>query len=80
MFDPTGMARATGVQFAARASAIDPLQHWGKIHGDAILQNRMDYEHTAPELVRQLARLNDLLERLLVVQERGRPETDDGHA
>ena len=38
------------------------------------------YEHTAPELVRQLARLNDLLERLLVVQERGRPETDGGHA
>ena len=28
------------------------------------------YEHTMPELVRQITRLNDLLERLVVVQER----------
>ncbi len=31
---------------------------------------RQFYEHTVPELVRQLERLNRLLERLVVVQER----------
>ena len=36
------------------------------------------YEHTAPELVRQLARLNELLERLVAAQERQRREKDDG--
>ncbi len=64
MFDPTGMARATGVQFAARASAIDPLEHRKEVHGHAILQDRMGHrfcEHTPPELVRQLKRLNELI-------------------
>ena len=37
------------------------------------------YEHTAPELVRQLTRLNELLERLVAVQEPKR-EKDDGDA
>ncbi len=34
------------------------------------------YEGTAPELVKQLARLNELLERLVAAQERR--EKDDG--
>ncbi len=33
------------------------------------------YEHTVPELVRQLARLNELLERLIAAQ---KPENGDG--
>ena len=37
------------------------------------------YEHTAPELVRQLERLNDLLERLVAAQER-QQEKDDADA
>ena len=35
------------------------------------------YEHTVPELVRQLARLNELLERLIAAQ---KPEKGDGDA
>ncbi len=35
------------------------------------------YEHTMPELVRQLAKLNELLERLVAAQE---PEKDDADA
>ena len=35
------------------------------------------YEHTAPELVRQLARLNELLERLVATQERPRKNDVD---
>ncbi len=31
---------------------------------------RQFYEHTMPELVRQLERLNELLERLVAAQER----------
>ncbi len=38
------------------------------------------YEHTAPEQVRPLARLNDLLERLIAVQEPRRREDDDADA
>ncbi len=38
------------------------------------------YEHTAPQLVRQLERLNDLLERLVVIQERERQEKRDADA
>ncbi len=35
------------------------------------------YEHTVPELVRQLARLNDLVERLVAAQEgREKPNAD----
>ncbi len=36
------------------------------------------YEHTMPELVRQLERLNELLERLVAAQERR--EKDDANA
>ncbi len=36
------------------------------------------YEHTVPELVRQLERLNDLLERLVTAQEPR--EKDDADA
>ena len=36
------------------------------------------YEGTAPELVKQLTRLNELLERLVAAQER--QEKDDGNA
>ena len=35
------------------------------------------YEHTMPELVRQLERLNELLEQLVLAQERQRQERDD---
>ncbi len=38
------------------------------------------YEHTMPELVRQLERLNELLERLVAAQERQRQERDDADA
>ncbi len=38
------------------------------------------YEHSVPELVRQLERLNELLERLLAVQERQQREKYDGDA
>ena len=38
------------------------------------------YEHSVPELVRQLQRLNELLERLIAVQEPRRREDDDGDA
>ena len=38
------------------------------------------YEHTVPELVRQLKRMNELLERLIAVQEPRRREGDDGDA
>ena len=37
------------------------------------------YEHTVPELVRQITRLNELLERLVAAQEQ-RQENDDGDA
>ena len=71
MFDPTGMAQATTVQFAARASTIDPLQHWEKIHGDAILQNP-----DGPVFVQPLqlptpssfSRRSRLLERLVAIR------------
>lgn len=35
------------------------------------------YEHTLPELVRQLTRLNDLLERLVAKAERPQDERED---
>ena len=38
------------------------------------------YEHTMPELVRQLERLNELLERLLMAQERKQGTKDDADA
>ena len=36
------------------------------------------YEHTAPELVRQITKLNELLERFVAAQERR--EKDDANA
>ena len=47
-----------------------------------VFQTRMGhtfYEHTVPELVRQLARLNELLERLIAVQEPRRREDDNAN-
>ena len=41
---------------------------------------RQFYEGTVPELVKQLARLNDLLERLVAVQERPQVGDDDADA
>ena len=38
------------------------------------------YEHTVPELVRQLARLNELLERMVATQDRQQREKDDANA
>ncbi len=38
------------------------------------------YEHTVPELVRQLARLNELLERLVAAQEQRPRDKDDANA
>ncbi len=38
------------------------------------------YEHTVPELVRQLERLNELLERLVAAQERRPRYKDDANA
>ncbi len=38
------------------------------------------YEHTVPELVRQLARLNELLERLVASQEQRPRDKDDANA
>ena len=38
------------------------------------------YEHSVPELVRQLERLNELLERLVAAQERQQRGKDDGNA
>ncbi len=38
------------------------------------------YERTAPELVRQLERLNELLERLVAIRERDRRENGDADA
>jgi len=38
------------------------------------------YEHTVPELVRQMERLNDLLERLVVIEEREDQRSDDANA
>ena len=35
------------------------------------------YENTMPELVRQLARLNELLDRLMAAQERRQRDKDD---
>jgi len=46
--------------------------------GPALFQTPMGkrfYEHTMPELVRQISRLNDVLERLLEAQPPGRPTT-----
>ena len=34
------------------------------------------YEHTVPELVRQLTRLNELLERLVTAQEQRQEKSD----
>ena len=41
---------------------------------------RQFYEGTVPELVKQLARLNELLERLLVAQEWKQGTKDDADA
>ncbi len=38
------------------------------------------YEHTVPELVRQLERLNELLDRLVAAQERQPRNPDDADA
>ena len=38
------------------------------------------YEHMAPELVRQLERPNELLERLVAIREHERREKDDADA
>ncbi len=38
------------------------------------------YEHTVPELVRQIERLNELLERLVATQERQPLYPDDANA
>ncbi len=38
------------------------------------------YEHTMPELVRQLERLNELLDRLVAAQERQPRNPDDANA
>ena len=38
------------------------------------------YEHTVPELVRQLERLNELLERLVAAQELQPRNPDDANA
>ncbi len=38
------------------------------------------YEHTVPELVRQIERLNELLERLVAAQERQPRNPDDANA
>ncbi len=38
------------------------------------------YEHTVPELVRQLERLNELLDRLVAAQERQQQDKDDANA
>ncbi len=38
------------------------------------------YEHSVPELVWQLERVNELLERLIAVQEPRRREDDDANA
>ena len=35
------------------------------------------YEHTMPELVRQLERLNELLDRLVAAQEQQQRDKDD---
>ncbi len=46
-------------------------------------KTRMGYrffEHTAPELVRQLERLNVLLEQLVAIREPERLEKDDADA
>ena len=41
---------------------------------------RQFYEHTIPELVRQITRLNELLERLVAAQERDDRRSDDADA
>ena len=38
------------------------------------------YEHTVPELVRQLERLNELLDRLVAAQEQQQRDKDDADA
>ena len=38
------------------------------------------YEHTMPELVRQLARLNELLDRLVAAQEQQPRDKDDANS
>ncbi len=38
------------------------------------------YEHTVPELVRQLERLNELLDRLVTAQEQQQRDKDDADA
>ena len=41
---------------------------------------RQFYEYTMPELVRQIAKLNELLEQLVATQERDGRRNDDGDA
>ena len=41
---------------------------------------RQFYEYTVPELVRQIAKLNELLERLAAAQERQPRGEDDANA
>ena len=41
---------------------------------------RQFYENTMPELVRQIAKLNELLERLVATQERDGRRSDDADA
>ncbi len=38
------------------------------------------YEHTVPDLVRQVTRLNDLLEQLVAAQEQRPRDKDDANA
>ena len=38
------------------------------------------YEHTVPELVRQITRLNELLDRIVAAQERRPRDEDDANA
>ena len=38
------------------------------------------YEHTMPELVRQLEQLNELLDRIVAAQERRPRDEDDANA
>ena len=38
------------------------------------------YEHTVPELVRQVERLNELLDRIVAAQERRPRDEDDANA
>ena len=41
---------------------------------------RQFYDHTMPELVRQITKLNELLERMVAAQDRQQREKDDANA